>query len=321
MPIGNLSLFVCGSVLLVGTGLLLFAFTRFLAGGDSLQERVQAYAALPEPTVPADHRRSQLARLRLRLNTMLSMLNSEQLGLQLMQANWRMTVSEFVLLRMAVTIAALLLGFLSTRSMFSGVGLALVAYLVPGIVLRRRISRRQIGFEKQLIDVLVLISGAVRAGFSLLQSIEVVVKEMKPPVSEEFRRVMRETGLGISLPEALRNLAARMENGDLNLVITAIEIQYQVGGNLATMLSAVTETIRERVRLFGEVRVLTTQQRYTGYLLSVLPFFLGAMMFILNPEYMRRLFEPGPLLCIPIGALIGILLGHIVIRRIARIEV
>jgi len=171
------------------------------------------------------------------------------------------------------------------------------------------------------VDLLVLISGAVRAGFSLLQSIEVVVKEMKPPVSEEFRRVMRETGLGVSLPEALRNLAARMENGDLNLVITAIEIQYQVGGNLATMLSAVTETIRERVRLFGEVRVLTTQQRYTGYLLSVLPFFIGAMMFILNPEYMRRLFEPGPLLCIPIGALIGILLGHIVIRRIARIEV
>ncbi len=321
MPIGTFGILVCGLVVLLGAGAALFAFARSLAGGDSFQDRMRAYAALPEPAAQADRRRSRLARFRLRLNLMLSMLNSEQLGLQLMQANWRMTVSEFVLLRMAVTMAALLLGFLSTRSMLSGVGLALIAYLVPGIVLRRRISRRQIGFEKQLVDVLVLINGAVRAGFSLLQSIEVVVKEMKPPVSEEFRRVLRETGLGVSLPEALRNLGARMENGDLNLVVTAIEIQYQAGGNLATMLSAVTETIRERVRLFGEVRVLTTQQRYTGYLLSVLPFFIGAMMFILNPEYMRRLFEPGPLLCIPIGALVGILLGHIVIRRIARIEV
>jgi tight adherence protein B len=100
-----------------------------------------------------------------------------------------------------------------------------------------------------------------------------------------------------------------------------VEIQYQVGGNLATMLSAVTDTIRERVRLFGEVRVLTTQQRYTAYLLSLLPFFIGGMMLIMNPEYMMRIFEPGPILVIPVGALIGIILGHISIKRIARIEV
>jgi tight adherence protein B len=112
-----------------------------------------------------------------------------------------------------------------------------------------------------------------------------------------------------------------MENDDLDLAVTAIEIQYQVGGNLATMLSVVSETIRERVQLFGEVRVLTTQQRYTGYLLSVLPFFFGGLLFIMNPEYIGRLFEPGPVLCIPIGAILGIILGHFVIRRIARIEV
>src|SRR3972149_11415990 len=144
---------------------------------------------------------------------------------------------------------------------------------------------------------------------------------MKPPASEEFRRVLRETGLGVARPKALRNRAARMGNDDVDLVVTAVEIQYQVGGNLTTMLSAVTETIRERVRLLGEVRVLTTQQRYTGYLLSVLPFFIGAMLFIMNPTYMMRLFEPGPILCIPIGALLGIVLGHLSIQRIARIEV
>jgi tight adherence protein B len=112
-----------------------------------------------------------------------------------------------------------------------------------------------------------------------------------------------------------------MRNADLDLMVTSIEIHYRVGGNLATMLTAVTETIRERTRLFGEVRVITTQQRYTGYLLSVLPFIVGALMFMMNPEYMKRLFTPGPLLCIPIGAIAGIILGHFVIQRIARIEV
>jgi tight adherence protein B len=318
---GNTILIIGAVAVLFGAGLALFALVRFLAGSGSLEQRVQTYAAVPRPVVQGDRRRSLLSRLRIRLNAILSGLNSEKLALQLMQANWSMTVSEFVLIRLSITLGAGALGWLMTGSALPGLGLSMIAYIMPGIILRRKISKRQVGFEKQLIDVLVLINGAVRAGFSLLQAIEVVVREMKPPASEEFKRVLRETALGVALPKALRNLAARMENDDLDLVVTAIEIQYQVGGNLATMLGAVTNTIRERVRLFGEVRVLTTQQRYTGYLLSVLPFFIGGMLFILNPDYMSRLFEPGPILCIPIGALIGILMGHFVIRRIGRIEV
>lgn len=318
---GSLILILGGGAVLLGAGIVLFASVRLLAGDGSLQQRLQVYAALPRPIAQGGRRRSGLSRLRIRLNSMLSALNSEKLALQLMQANWRMTVTEFVLIRFSVTFGGLAIGWLTTGSVLPGLGLAVIAYLVPGLLLQRKIGKRQIGFERQLIDVLVLVTGAVRAGFSLLQAIEVVVREMSPPASEEFKRVLRETGLGVALPKALRNLAARMENDDLDLVVTAIEIQYQVGGNLATMLSAVTETIRERVRLFGEVRVLTTQQRYTGYLLSVLPLFIGAMLFILNPEYMSRLFEPGPILCIPIGALVGIVMGHIVIRRIAQIEI
>jgi tight adherence protein B len=318
---GGLILILGGAAVLFGAGIVLFASVRFLAAGGSLQQRVQTYAALPKPIAQGGRRRSRLSRTRIRLNSMLSALNSEKLALQLMQANWRMTVTEFVLIRFSATFGGLTIGWLTTGSALPGLGLAIIAYLVPGLVLRRKIGKRQIGFERQLIDVLVLVTGAVRAGFSLLQAIEVVVREMKPPASEEFKRVLRETGLGVALPKALRNLAARMENDDLDLVVTAIEIQYQVGGNLATMLTAVTDTIRERVRLFGEVRVLTTQQRYTGYLLSVLPFFIGATLFIMNPDYMGRLFEPGPILCIPIGALFGILMGHIVIRRISQIEV
>lgn len=321
MGVGSVVLIVGASILLLGAALVLLALGRFLSGGDTEKQRVLAYAALPELAREADRRRSRLERLRLRVNALLSGVSSRKLDLQLMQANWRLTTLEFVLIRLALTIGSLLLGWTLTQSLIPGLGMAVIAYVLPGLVLRRKIGRRQIGFEKQLVDVLVLLTGAVRAGFSLLQAIEVVVREIKPPASEEFRRVLRETGLGLALPRALRNLAARMENDDLDLAVTAIEIQHQVGGNLATMLTAVTETIRERVQLLGEVRVLTTQQRYTGYLLSVLPFLFGGLLFIMNPEYIGRLFEPGPVLCIPFGALAGILAGHFVIRRIARIEV
>lgn len=310
-----------GLILLFGAGLLVLAAISFGAGGDSEHQRVMTYAALPDFGREGDRYRTRMERWRLRLNALLSGMDSKKLDLQLMRANWRLTTLEFLGIRLSVTLGAFLLGWLFSGSLISGIGLAIIAYLIPGLVLRQKVSRRQIGFEKQLVDVLVLLTGAVRSGFSLLQSVEVVAREVEAPASEEFRRVLRETALGVPMPQALRNLAARMQNDDLNLAVTAIEIQYQVGGNLATMLAAVTETIRERVRLLGEVRVQTTQQRYTGHLLSVLPFFMGALLFIMNPEYIGRLFVPGPILCVPLGALGGIVLGHFIIQRIARIDV
>jgi tight adherence protein B len=198
--------------------------------------------------------------------------------------------------------------------------MALIAYFVPVVLMKRSISRRQTQFAKQLVDVLVLVTGAVRSGHSLLQAMEVVGREMKAPASEEFGRLVREVSLGRRLPEALANLARRMQNPDLDMVVTSIDIQYQVGGNIAAILAAVTETIRERIQLFGEVRVLTTQQRYSSYMLSVLPFVVAGLMFVVNPDHMVRLFDPS-IRCIPVGALVGLVLGHFVLQRLAKIEV
>jgi len=170
--------------------------------------------------------------------------------------------------------------------------------------------------------VLVLITGAVKTGFSLLQAMEVVEREMEPPASDEFRRVHVEVGLGVSLSQALDNLSARMQNQDLDLVVTAIKIHEQVGGNLSTMLAAVTETVRERDRLFREARVITTQQRYTSYMLSILPIAIGLLIFMLNPEYMMQLFTSGAFyLMIPIFAVVGVIAGHFVLQRITKIDV
>jgi len=309
-------------VLLPAGGLVVLGLLRVASAGDPVNERLHTYALVPEEEVAVGRgrRRGALVRLRVRLNAMLSSLGSESLALQLARANWAITVPEYVLLRLGVTLAAFLVGWFLARSPLSGAGLALIAYFIPVVLMKRSISRRQTQFAKQLVDLLVMITGSVRAGHSLLQAMEVVVAEMKPPATEEFARVVREVGLGRRLPEALSNLARRMQNGDLDMVVTSIEIQYQVGGNIAVILAAVTETIRERIRLFGEVRVLTTQQRYSGYILSVLPFAVSGLLLVINPTHMLGLLDPS-IRCIPIGALAGIVLGHVLIQRIAKIEV
>lgn len=294
----------------------------FLVGSE-YSERLETYALVPDLRQRRDRKRIQkgVSKLRLRLNSMLSALSSEELSLQLTSANWPISETEYILIRIWATVGGLALGWLFTRSIFPGLGLASIGFLLPTILLSRSISQRRLKFEKQLVDVLVLITGAVRAGYSFLQSMDVVVQEMQPPVSVEFQRVRREVGLGIPLTQALTNLHARMQNEDLYLVITAISINSQVGGNLTTMLEVVTNTIRERSRLFSEVRALTSQQRYSGYLLTFLPFIILAILMVISPSYIMRLFQPGALMCVPIGALVFILLGNIAIRLLARLDV
>jgi tight adherence protein B len=322
MYTGIPSILIIGFVFVLALVLIVYGITRTITS-NVLQDRIHTYATVPEITSRGlrTRRRSSLAALRYRINTSLSSFSSEKLNLELIRANWQMSVTEFLLVRWGITIICLFLGWLISRLFLPGIGMALIAYFIPSISLRRSINKRQLAFEKQLLDVLILINGAVRAGFSLLQALELVVKEMESPASEEFGRVIQEASLGVSLPMALHNLAARMRNDDLDLVVTAVDIHHSIGGNLATMLATVSETIRERVRLFGEIRVVTTQQRYTGYLLSLLPFFIGSAMFIINPEYILRLFEPGMMMCIPLGALLGIIAGHLAIQRIAKIDV
>jgi tight adherence protein B len=254
------------------------------------------------------------------MNNLLSGLASEKLNLQLISANWPITETEYVLIRLLSVIVGFGLGMLITRQVVSGIGLAVIAFFIPDLLLKRSISQRRMNFSKQLVDVLLLLTGAVRAGYSLPQAIDVVSKELKAPASDEFRRVRHEIGLGLSLSQALTNLVARMENDDLYLVVTAININSQVGGNIVVMLEAVTDTIRERVRLFSEVRVLTAQQRFGSYLLTFLPIAMAAALFFINPKYMSRLFEP-QMLCIPIGAVVMVILGNFAVRRLAKIEV
>jgi tight adherence protein B len=307
----------------IGGLLLLAAVFYFLRSNEGMDERIRNYALYDSLSIPdsSQARGININRVRIRINTGLGSLYSDARNQQLVSANWRITATEFILIKYGGTVFITLLSWPLFGNLLPGVGLGIFAYILPGLYLRRSLRNRRAKFQRQLVDVLVLMGGAVRAGYSLLQSLDVVVNEMASPASDEFRRVQREVELGLSLKQALRNLTERMVSDDLNLVVTAININSQVGGNLTTMLMAVTETIRERIRLLGEVRVLTSYARYSSSILTLLPVIVTALLFILNPTYIRRLFEVGPILIIPIGAAIGVFLGNIWIRRLSRIEV
>ena len=219
------------------------------------------------------------------------------------------------------TLVGLALGWWISSSVFGGIGLAILLYIAPSIILTRSVELRRIRFQNQLLDGLVLIRGAVQSGYSLLQSLDLVQKEMAAPASEEFGRVVREVQLGLPLNVALLNLSARMENDDLYMVVTSIIINLQVGGNLTTMLTAVTDTIRARIFLFGEIRALTSYARYAGLLLTLLPFLTGLVIFLLNPTYFEDI--PNSIISQAILgiAVILLILGNIWMRRIMKIKV
>ena len=318
-----LTIYLLGFLILLGLIATLLVLGRVLSSSDNISDRIQRFAVRTDREVldVQDRRSIRFLRLRLRLNNALSIFIPKGLRLQLISAHWPIYETEFVLIRLGLSAFGMVLGWAASQIIYPGIGLAIIAYLVPNMYLRRSITQRRRKFEHQLIDVMVLINGGVSAGYSLLQSLDIVVDEMESPASEEFGRVRREVELGLPLNEALSNLAERMENSDLDIVVAAININMQVGGNLTVMLTSVTNTIRERIRLFSEIRSITASQRSTGSILTALPFIVGAVLFIMNPTYMSRLFEPGWILCIPVGAFIGVIIGNIVVRQMVKIDV
>jgi tight adherence protein B len=189
---------------------------------------------------------------------------------------------------------------------------------------RKRLSN----FGRQLPDTITLLANSLRAGSSFLQGLELVTREARPPISEEFERVVREMSLGVALQPALGNLVRRVASEDLELMVTAINIQSQVGGNLATVLDSIAFTIRERVRIIGEINTLTAMQRYSGYVITLLPVGLAALLFLISPSYITvMLHKPPELLGLPTGivlfivGLVSMAAGYVFIRRIVDIKV
>jgi tight adherence protein B len=249
----------------------------------------------------------------------------DKISRELARADLKFKPGEYIALYVIAVVGGALIAFLlGGRVPVSAlIGGGIGAFL-PRMYVKRQQSRRLIRFNDQLPDMLNLMVNGLRAGFSTLQAMEAVSKELPAPICDEFRRVVQEMQLGITMEKALANLLRRIPSQDLDFLITAINVQREVGGNLAEIMDVISYTIRERVRIKGDIRALTAQAIYSGRALAIMPVGLLCILWFLNRTYVMEFFNKDTLL-IGGGALgcagILILVGYFVMTRIANIEV
>lgn len=216
---------------------------------------------------------------------------ADNISTQLARADLKLTVTEYLALQVLAVVGGFALAYL----LFGG-GILLAAaggvigFFAPRIYVRMRQRKRLNQFNDQLGDAINQMSNGLRAGYSVLQAMDSVASELPTPISDEYRRVVQEMQLGLSMEQALGNMLRRIDSEDLDLMITAINVQREVGGNLADILDVISFTIRERVRIKGEVRTLTAQGRASAYIITFLPIGLTLLLMVLNREYIMKLF-------------------------------
>jgi tight adherence protein B len=319
--------------------LLIAAGIATAGGGSGISVRLERYAAGRDgkaAAAPANLQEmlSQSAAMA-QLNKVVEQRDfGANLAREIARADLKLKVSEYLAIWAAATLGVpfiflfLSIGLPALRNPIMLLVGGIVGFMLPRLWLGRRKGGRLNAFNKQLPDTITLIANALRAGSSFLQAIELVVRESRPPVSTEFGRVIREVNLGLPFEQALDNMVRRVKSDDLELMATAISIQHTVGGNLAEILDSIAYTIRERVRIKGEIRTLTAQQRLSGYVVGFLPIGLAGFIYIAAPKFFDPMFsKPPEVLGLPAGVIIMffggfmMFLGFMAIRRIVDIEV
>jgi tight adherence protein B len=231
---------------------------------------------------------------------------------------WR--AGEVLVASAGIAVAAGILGWV-LWGMIPGIFFLLLGFLMPLGYIKNKARKRSKAFFTQLPDILLLMSGALRAGFSLQQALGAVAQDAKPPASEEFRRTMAEVRLGSPLSAALDALSDRLGIIDFEWTVLAIQIQREVGGNLAEILEIISETIRERARLKRQISTLTAEGKLSAYVLGCLPFAMGGLLMLQSPDYLTPLFHDPIGLFMIGGGLVGIAVGALWMRQIINIEV
>jgi tight adherence protein B len=308
-------------------GVLGGAVLVMTSNSSQVRTRMRQFVAsdVPSPAASvAETRRQKRADLFAQIDARWERRASAQvLATQLERANLSLTISEFTLLRVGGAVGmALVFSALATQLWWLLLlpGLLVGAWL-PRLWLRLTIRRRMNKLDNQLADILNILAGSVRTGSSLFQALDRIAREAEEPSRSEYLRVVRAISLGAPLDQALRGLAVRVPSEDMDLLVTAISIQQQTGGNLGQTLDLIATTVRERHRIQREISALSAQQRFSAYMLAALPLFLTGVLFIISPKYIGRIFEPGPLLMLPCGVVVLLILGFVVMNKIAAIDV
>jgi tight adherence protein B len=289
------------------------------ASDETIEERLSRYGTRLEAQGEKSKKR------RSRMDGLDAMVTRRGFGTSmqtdLARADLKLRISEFMALTALSIVAFFFLARLIFGSTLLGMVFAVVGFFVPRIYVNIRKARRLNAFNDQLGDTITLLANSLRSGYTIVQSMKTVAEQLPDPMATEFHRVTQEIGLGLHYEEALNNLLRRVPSDDLDLMITAVNIQGKVGGNLAEILDVIGHTIRERVRIKGEIRVLTAQQMISGYILTGLPVVLGLVLYSINRSYVGRMFtEPCGWIMIGVAVLM-IASGFLIIRKIVSIEV
>lgn len=245
---------------------------------------------------------------------------ADRMDMKMQQAAWPLLGSEFVTLLIVLAVAGgAFAGLLTLKipvALMGAVGVDILAMVILNI----RISKRRKAFTNQMGDMLNMVANALRSGFSFIQAFELVAKEMNDPVRGEVNKVVREIGVGVSLEKALENMNKRICSPEFDLVVTAVIIQRQVGGNMAQILDNISNTINERIRMRREVMALTAQGRASGVVLAALPFGAAFLLSVINPGYLDPLIDTGTGRMAIAGGMVMEIIGWLCIEKIVNIE-
>lgn len=228
---------------------------------------------------------------------------------------------EFISVCIIFCIIFFTLGHLLSGNIICALLAGMVGWILPVLFVKKKVKSRKKAINEQLGDAIVLISNSLKAGYSFFQSVDAVCKEMQPPISEEFAQLQREINLGTPTEQALEELVERVKSDDLDMIVTAVLIQRQVGGNLAEILDNISSTIRERVRIRGDIRTITAQGRISGIIISILPIGLGIILYLINPEHIGLLFKEKMGILILIFSLFMQMTGVYFINKIVKVDI
>ena len=309
---------------------LLVLSTRRGKTDDPMSSRLEAFRFGEGAGIPATQKGPSLKEARSYsglpiLSTFLSQFRgSEAIAIHLERAAVPLRVGEYYLIRwgMAGLFLVLPLAFgIAPFNIGLGLILSIVGYMLPAMWVNNKKKSRTNRINQQLVDLLGLVSNSLKSGYGLMQSFEFASRQMHPPIAIEIRRMLRDSNLGMGAEDALNALGDRIDSTDLDMVLTAINIQRTVGGNLAEILDKVASTMRERERIRGEINTLTSQQKMTGIVIGGLPVFMFGIFMVMNPGYMSLLITE------TIGqAMLGVaialqLMGYFAMKRIMAIEI
>ena len=241
--------------------------------------------------------------------------------LKAQQANLPVTGQEYMMLVGGSALLIFVLMAIATLQLSEPLLFAVGWVAFASLYVQFKAKRRMKQFTDQLGDAIAMMSNAIKSGFTFQQAMDIVAKEIKGPISEEFVRALNEIQLGVTLEEALEGICQRVKDDDFEMVAMSVVIQRQVGGNLSQILDTVGETIRDRIKLKGEIKSLTAEGVISGWAIALLPVVVAAICLAMNEEYFKPLRESGLGDILLIGCIVSEIIGGLVIRWIINVKI